>query len=183
MTLPGPFFTYEDYKLLPDDKRYEIIEGELLVTPTPTVRHQNILAELNLQLRSFAKAGGHGLVVVAPTDVILSNENVVQPDLLFIARERLGIANWSGGVHGAPDLVVEILSPSTSGRDQVVKRKLYGKFGVREYWIVDPTGLTIEVLTLGSAGLDTWQVFATGSSVTSQVLPGLQVPVADIFAE
>lgn len=121
MLLPGPRFTYEDYKLLPEDRRYEIIEGELLVTPAPNTRHQRIL--------------------------------------------------------------VEILFPSTVSRDQVIKRKLYSKYGAREYWVVDPATRSIQLLALGQAGLDTWRVFPTGSSLTSPLLPGLSLLVEDVFAE
>lgn len=183
MSLPGPRFTYEDYKLLPEDKRFEIIEGELLVTPAPNFRHQEISMRLALTVAALVKTAKLGKMVAAPADVILSAENVVQPDLLFVANSRLGIIDPKGGVHGAPDLVVEILSPSTAGRDQLVKRKLYGKYGVRESWIVDPDAQSIEVLTLAENGLETWRVFPTGSTLTSKVLPGLKLDVTEIFPE
>ncbi len=183
MSLLGPRFTYEDYKLLPEDRRYEIVEGELLVTPAPSTRHQGILVRLILRMATFVEAGNLGRVLPAPTDVILANESIVQPDLLFVTRGRQGIIDPGGGVNGSPDLVVEILSPSTASRDQVVKRKLYGKYGVREYWIVDPTAHSIEVLTLEQGGLDTWRVFPAGSSLTSPLLPGLSLSVDDIVAD
>lgn len=183
MSLPGPRFTYEDYKLLPEDKRCEIIEGDLLMTPTPTSRHQVILGEIFVHLRAFVKAQGLGLVLLAPTDVVLSEGNVVQPDLLFVAKDRHSIVDPAGGVHGAPDLVVEILSPSTSSRDQVLKRKLYAKYGVREYWVVNAEARTIEVLTRDPGGLETWMVFPSGSSLASQLLPGFSLSVAELFAD
>lgn len=183
MSVPGPKFTYEDYQLLPEDKRYEIIEGELLVAPAPTTRHQRILLELAIKLSLHSKAAGVGMVLPAPTDVILSHENIVQPDILFIAKERLGVVDPLGGVHGAPDLVVEILSPSTASRDQLVKRKLYGKYGVREYWVVDPASASIEVLVLRDSGLETWRVFPTGTVLHSPLLPDLLLPTGDVFAE
>lgn len=179
MTLPR--FTYDDYKLLPDDERYEVIEGELLVTPAPNFRHQRILSHLHFRLYAYVEADGLGMVVPAPTDVILDAVNVVQPDLLFVAKERLAIIDTKGGVHGAPDLVVEILSPSTAGRDQVAKRKLYGAFGVREFWIVDPDAQSIEVLTPSGGDLETWRRFEHGSDLHSPLLSGLSFPVADIF--
>lgn len=116
-------------------------------------------------------------------NVILSNENEVQPDVLFVAQHRLAIINPAGGVHGAPDLVVEILSPSTASRDQVFKRKLCGKYGVREYWVVDPAASTMEVLVLGAAGLETTRVFPMGATVVSPLLPDLVLPVSEVFAE
>ncbi|HEY3368437.1 MAG TPA: Uma2 family endonuclease [Symbiobacteriaceae bacterium] len=100
MALPGPRFTYDDYKLLPEDSRYEVVEGELLATPAPGSRHQGILVRLILRLAMFIEAGNLGRVLPAPTDVILANESVVQPDLLFVARERQGIIDPVGGVHG-----------------------------------------------------------------------------------
>ncbi len=183
MSLPGPRFTYEDYLLLPEDKRYELLEGELLVTPAPTARHQRILLKLAVRLSVHSETNGLGQVLPAPTDVILSSDNVVQPDVMYIVRQRLSIIHPNGGVHGAPDLVVEVLSPSTASRDQVLKRKLYGKYGVREYWVVDPASSTIEVLVLGPAGLETSRVFPMGSVVVSPLLPGLVLAVDDVFAE
>lgn len=183
MSLPGPKFTYEDYLLLPEGKRYELIEGELLVTPAPTARHQRTLLRLAVRLSTHVEAAGLGQVLPAPTDVILSNENVIQPDLLFVVRQRQGIINLDGGVHGAPDLVVEILSPSTAGRDQVFKRKLYGKYGVREYWVIDPVSAGVEVLTLGANGLETWRVFPAGTALVSPLLPDFSLAVDALFAE
>lgn len=181
MSPPEVRFTYEDYRLLPEDKRYELMEGELLVTPAPTSRHQRVHAKLMNRLMNHVEPAGLGLVMSAPSDVILSDENVVQPDILFITTERTGIIDWDGGIHGAPDLIVEILSPSTAGRDQVLKRKLYGKYGVREYWVVDPAAASIEVLTLGPAGLETARVFPTGSTLASALLPTLPLKVDEIF--
>lgn len=183
MSLPGPHFTYDDYKLLPEDRRYEIVEGELLVTPAPSARHQSILVHLILRLAAFVEAENLGKVLPAPTDVILANESVVQPDLLFVSREREAIIDPSGGVHGAPDLAIEILSPSTASRDQVVKRKLYGRYGIREYWIVDPSAQCIEVLTPGPSGLETWRVFGAGADLVSLLLPRLSLSVDYVFAE
>ena len=183
MSMPGPRFTYEDYKLMPEDKRYEVIEGELLMTPAPSSRHQSILARLIAKLFISLEANGLGKVLPAPTDVILSDENVVQPDLLFVAKERQGIIDPAGGVNGAPDLVVEVLSPSTARRDQIVKRKLYAKYGVQEYWVVNPEACSVEVSVLGAAGLETWRVFPAGTTLTSPLCPDLTVLVAELFPE
>lgn len=180
---PGPKFTCEDYRLLPEDKRYEFIEGELLVTPVPSASHQEILTEVLVRLWQYVKATGLGIVLPAPTEVILSYETVVQPDILFIADERLGIVDPNGGVHGAPDLVVEIVGPGTVGRDRLLKRKLYGKYRVREYWLVDPGLASIEVFVLGKSGLETWDVFPLGSEVDSPLLPDLHLRTDDVFAD
>ncbi|HYF94032.1 MAG TPA: Uma2 family endonuclease [Symbiobacteriaceae bacterium] len=181
MSLPGHYFTYEDYKLMPEEKRCEIIEGELLITPSPTHRHQSLQMRLSHELYSFVMKHGLGDVVTAPMDVILSPENVIQPDVLFVANERLSIINSNGGIHGAPDLAVEILSPSTAPRDQVLKRKLYARFGVREYWIVDSESQTVEVMTLAGSTFDTWQRFTADQSLASPLLPGFAIKLGDIF--
>lgn len=184
MSLPGPRFTYADYRLMPEDKRYEVIEGELLVTPAPNIRHQMILTRLFLRLATFVEAAGLGQVLPAPTDVILSDENVVQPDLLFVAKERQAILDpEAGGVRGAPDLVVEILSLSTANRDRVTKRKLYARYGVREYWLVDPITLSIEVLVEAPGELETWRLFSAGSTLISPLLSTFSIAVAEIFRE
>lgn len=181
MSLPGPHFTYEDYKLLPEDKRCEIIEGDLLMTPSPTFRNQAVQMRLGARLFSFVDAGGLGQVVAAPIDVVLSPENVVQPDVLFVVAARSGMIDRNGAVYGAPDLAVEILSPSTAPRDQVLKRKLYGRFGVEEYWIVDPEKQTLEVLTAAGSGLETWRRFTVDETLVSPLLPGLSIGLGDIF--
>jgi len=183
VSIPGPRFTYEDYKLLPEESRFEIIEGELLVTPAPNFRHQLILTNLFHGLITHVKAGNLGKLVPAPTDVVLARDQVVQPDLLFVARDRQAIIDPQGAVHGAPDLVVEILSPATTGRDRVMKRKLYGRFGVREYWIVDPATEAVEVLVPAETGLETWRLYQQGENLISPLLPGFSMPLSEVFAE
>ena len=180
MSMAGPRFNYDDYKLLPEEKRYEIIEGELLVTPAPSVRHQRLLMRLANKLYMSLEMERLGAVLPAPTDVVLDHESVVQPDILFVSTARQEILRSDGAIHGAPDLVVEILSPSTAKRDQIVKRKLYQKYGVREFWIADPEAQTIEVCALGEGSN---ALFTKGSVLTSPLLPRLQVPLDDIFAE
>ncbi|HLO04082.1 MAG TPA: Uma2 family endonuclease [Symbiobacteriaceae bacterium] len=181
MTLPGPRLTYAEYRRLPDDKRHELVEGELLVTPAPSSRHQRISMSLSIRLGSFVLEHGLGTLLAAPTDVILSMETVLQPDLLFVARNREAIIDPHGGVQGAPDLVIEILSPSNATHDQVTKRQLYSQFGVREYWLVDPEAQSVEVLTDQGTGLETWQRMVADGILTSPTLPGLHLPVANIF--
>lgn len=174
-------FTYRDYCLLPEEKRYELIEGELLMTPAPGTQHQTVLRRLFKVLEAFVSTRDLGQVWFAPLDVILSDEDVVQPDLLYVARDRLGIVT-ERGLRAAPDLVVEVLSEGTRERDRVVKRKLYAKYGVREYWLVDPDGRTVEVLTLGQEGYETSRVFPEGTAVESLLLPGLRAEVTPLFA-
>jgi Uma2 family endonuclease len=168
---------------MPDDVRCEIIEGELLMTPAPNARHQLILSNLLFALMAHVKSGNLGKVLPAPTDVVLAQDQVVQPDILFITRERQQIIDLLGAVHGAPDLAVEILSPATTGRDKVMKRKLYGRHGVREYWIVDPATGTVEVLVPDASDLETWRMFQLGQELMSPLLPGLVIPLSEVFAE
>lgn len=141
-----PAKTVEDYLALPDDVRAELIAGELFVTPAPNEHHQRTSARLHLVLHEHFERGGLGEILYAPLDVYLPTGDVVQPDLVGIARKRASIVRQ--GVRGAPDLVVEILSPTHRERDLVVKRDRYARAGVPEYWIVDPEARGIEVLAL-----------------------------------
>ena len=140
MVIPNPIvkFTYEDYLNTPEDKRYELLDGELVMTPAPGELHQSISALLGWRLVQFASENSLGRVYQAPFDVVLSDTDVVQPDLLFVSNER-GHIITPANIQGAPDLVVEILSPSTAERDRTFKRTLYAKHGVNEYWMVDTT--------------------------------------------
>jgi Uma2 family endonuclease len=145
--------TWQDVQQLPDDgNRYEAIEGELYVTPAPSLRHQRIAKRLTLALYRLLEEPGHGELFFAPTGVEFpATEEGVQPDLLFVSNERRGILAepW---IQGPPDLVIEILSPTTAQRDRGVKRKLYERQGVSEYWIVDPEAEAVEVWSFGPAG-------------------------------
>jgi Uma2 family endonuclease len=130
--------TYDDYRKFPDDKqRYELVKGELFMTPSPGYLHQRVSQNLEFFLYSHIRKSGSGVLLHAPMDVILSETTVVQPDILFVTKKRLGIIT-ERGVEGAPDLVVEILSPTTIALDRFSKFQIYGKLGVRWYWIVDP---------------------------------------------
>ena len=144
--------TWNDVQQLPDDgNRYEAIEGELYVTPAPSVRHQRISMRLTLLLHDLLVEPGHGELFFAPTGVEFpATEEGVQPDLLFVSNERRGIVAdpW---IQGPPDLVIEILSPTTAHRDRGVKRKLYERQGVSEYWIADPEAKAVEAWSFGQA--------------------------------
>ena len=145
--------TWQDVQQLPDDgNRYEAIGGELHVTPAPSVRHQRIAMRLTLLLHEILVETSRGELFFAPTGVECpATEEGVQPDLFFVSNERRGIVAdpW---IRGAPDLVVEILSPTTAGRDRGVTRKLYDRQGVSEYWIIDPESESVEVWTFGEPG-------------------------------
>jgi len=152
--------TYDDYAALPDDgRRYELHEGELLVNPAPSPRHQVVIGNLYMLMAEHVHRHGLGQVFLSPIDVILSRITVLQPDLVYVDTSRLAIIT-ERAIEGAPTLVVEVLSPSTDVRDRGVKQGLYARYGVPYYWIVDPAARTVEALRLGGeshesiAGLD-----------------------------
>ena len=174
-------FTYRDYVLLPELDRRELIEGDFFMVPAPNIKHQEIVGNLGAILRAHVRGHGLGKLLLAPTDVVLSDEDVVQPDLLFVSNERRDIIT-EDNVAGAPDLVIEVLSPSTAERDTKLKLTLYARAGVSEYWIVDPDEESVEVLELGPEGRRSTRTYASGK-VSSPALPGLDVEVGSIFAE
>jgi Uma2 family endonuclease len=144
--------TYADLVAMPEDgKRHELIDGEHYVTPAPTLRHQLVLGHLHLDLAGWVEANGLGQVFFAPLDVVLSDHDVVEPDLLFVSTARLDRLGRAY-VHDAPDLVVEVLSPGTRKIDATKKLRLYERFGVAEYWMIDPDAEWVEVHRAGSAG-------------------------------
>ena len=173
-------FTYHDYLQLPDDKRYELVEGELFLVPAPNLYHQSVSLEIVAVLYQHVRKYDLGKIFYAPCDVVFSDINVVQPDLIFVSRERLDILA-EANVRGAPDLVVEILSPSTGHRDLGIKRSLYAKYGVREYWIVDPDRKTVEVLSWTESGYHTEAVVPETGTLRSALFPGLNLDLAEIF--
>ena len=178
--LPTTGWTYDRYLRLDDDERYEVINGELLVTPAPGTAHQRVIAELNFQIAGFVRSRELGEVFFAPTDVVLSESDVVQPDILFISGNRADIVK-PRAIHGAPDLVVEIVSPSSVSRDRHSKLPLYERSGVREYWIVDPANRSIEVFILTENGYALHAFAATDGSVSSVVLDGFSVGAETLF--
>ena len=183
MAIPNPTvkFTYEDYLNAPEDKRYELLDGELVPISTPGERHQSISTLLGSKLVQFAYENSLGRVYHAPFDVVLSDVDVVQPDLLFVSNERSHIIT-PANIQGAPDLVVEILSPSTAERDRTFKRTHYmPDHGVSEYWIVDTTAKDITVLLLSERGYEVVDTYGEGETLTSPTLQGFALNIGDIF--
>lgn len=177
-------FTYEDYLLFPDDRqRHELIDGDHYVTPSPTTKHQRISLKLSTTLTNFLRRSPLGEVFAAPYDVVLSDLDVVQPDLLFIAKAHASLVT-DKNIRGAPDLVIEILSETTRKTDELVKRKLYERYGVSEYWIVDPELETVKVCRLTDQGYGRIAELTreAGDALSTPLLPGLQIPLIDIFA-
>ena len=173
-------FTYEDYLLTPDDRRYELVDGDLLLTPAPTPYHQRVAGHLFAALLEFVRGRSLGEVIVAPCDVVLSRFDVVQPDILFVRSDRLSIIGEKN-IQGPPDLVIEVLSPSTEDRDRTLKTKLYARSGVRELWIVDPSAKTVEILAGAGSGLRPRAVVGGAETLRTAILPGLEIPLARVF--
>ena len=177
---PTTRLTYEDYLKTSDDERWELLNGELVMVPSPNMPHQEVATDLVTLLNTFVKERGLGRVYSAPTDVVLSDTNVVQPDLLFVSRQREQIITHAN-IQGAPDLAVEIRSPSTDELDRTVKRKLYADHGVKEYWLVDPDAMTVTVLALGEGVFEEAAAYCKGQTLTSPTLRGFSVDLDDIF--
>ena len=178
-TKPKAKLTYDDYANLPGDERYELIDGELILVASPSERHQWTATRL-YRLMLLAEDMGLGWVYFAPFDVVLTDNDVVQPDLLFISRESANILT-DANVQGAPDLVVEILSPSTSRLDRTRKRELYERHEVKEMWLVEPEERKIWVLSLRDGKLEVAGEYGDGQNFNSVTLGGLAIELDDVF--
>ncbi|MEA2601740.1 MAG: hypothetical protein QOF89_2732 [Acidobacteriota bacterium] len=175
--------TYDDYVLIPEDgQRHEILDGEHYVSPAPLTRHQLISVRLTGRLEPFVRERRLGWVLPAPTDVVLSPYDVVQPDLFFISIERLGIVTEEN-VQGAPDLVIEIFSKKTRQQDEGSKREIYERYGVREYWMLDPDRNSVRVYRrIGNRlRLVAELSAAAGDVLKTPLLPGLELKLSEIF--
>jgi Uma2 family endonuclease len=173
---------YDDLDAIAQERpgdRHEIIDGELVVTPSPAPKHQIITTNLILRLGQHIETHGLGTLLPAPTDIQLTPDNVLIPDLCFVAKGRAHIVG-PNAIDAPPDLVVEILSPGTRRRDLAVKRDLYARFGVQEYWIVDPDTRTVTVLALVGASYEVVPADEEGK-IRSRILPALNVNLSDVF--
>ena len=177
--------TYEDYRNAPESERerYELYEGELVMVPSPKEYHQRISRNLGFLLYAFVKRHELGSVYSAPLDVILDEHTVLQPDILFVSKDRSEVI-VEEGIRGAPDLVVEILSEATAKRDRTYKKSLYARYGVKEYWLVDPATKTIEVLRLRETGYEVAGKYTCGGKApfTSLLLEGFAIDLSEVFA-
>jgi Uma2 family endonuclease len=172
---------YDDYVGLPaDGRRYEILDGELFVTPAPSSRHQQVSINLAFLLVQHVRARHLGRILDAPIDVIFEPTTVAQPDIVFIRTERDAIVA-DRGIEGSPDLVVEILSPSSVRQDRITKAALYARFGVPYYWIVDPDAGTVELYELAG---DAYRLVAKESGdarIRPALFPGLAIDLVEVF--
>ena len=180
---PGKILlTYDDYCLLPNDRnRYEILDGELSVTPAPATKHQTALGNLYRFLANYVVANQVGKLLIAPTDLILASTTVVQPDLIFIGNDRRHIVT-ERAIEGPPTLVIEILSPTTHRIDRVTKAQLYAKHNVPNYWLIDPDQRTLEAYELV---LDHYDLAASARDAdvfAPSLFPGLSIQLPDLWA-
>lgn len=179
--------TYQDFLRFPEDgKRHEILDGVHVVSPSPLLHHQRLSMRLSLEVGNFVQAHALGELFAAPTDVLLSKHDVVEPDLLFVSAARAAILK-DKNVQGAPDLVIEILSPSTRRRDLSSKRVRYELLGVREYWVLDGERDTATVFRRAEEGDAHFQppillAAEAGDRLTSPLLPGLEIDLRALFA-
>ena len=177
-------WTYEEFMALPEDHscRYEIIDGDLCMTPSPVTRHQKISKNLLFEIERFLRTNPLGEIFAAPYDVVFSREppQVVVPDLVFVAAEHVSLITEKN-LQGVPDLLVEILSPTTATIDRRVKHSLYERFGVPEYWIVDPERNTVQVFRLSGGRYAEALEFGLGDRLETPLLPGLSIPLSEVF--
>ena len=184
LTGPGVKLTYDDFVQFPDDgKRHELIDGEHYVTPSPNRKHQKVSGNLHLLIGGWLEEHRVGQIYYAPFDVVFSMFDVVEPDLLFMSNERAALVLTDANVQGAPEIVIEIGSKSTRKRDETIKRRLYDRAGVSEYWVVDPEIDVVRVYRRGTDGFERpfEQRADRHDRPTSPLLPGLILPLARIF--
>jgi Uma2 family endonuclease len=182
--IPGPdqgHWTYQDYANLPDDgKRYEVVDGVLFMTPSPGNEHQNAVGEIFAYLRESIRLQGLGKVILSPFDVELSPNQVVQPDIIVVLNENKQKITHSRIV-GAPDLVVEVVSPGSVGYDRREKQNIYAQAGVPEYWLVDPISQNVELLLLETEAYRSQGIFQGQAILPSRIVPQLSVPIERFF--
>jgi Uma2 family endonuclease len=179
--------TYDDFVLFPDDgKRHELIDGEHYVTPSPNVRHQQIQGDLFALVWNYLEARPVGRVFTSRLDVVFSRFDVVEPDIVYLSYERANTVLTKANLQGAPELVIEIASPSTRQRDETIKRHLYERSGVSEYWVVDPEIDVVRVYRrTRDGGFDRAIELSreAGDVLATDLLPGLDVPLIRIFRD
>lgn len=172
--------TVEDYRATPEGSRYQLIEGDLIMAPAPNMFHQSIAGRVYRLLADFVERRSLGQVYFAPCDVFLSEHDVVQSDVLFVANANLGILQ-EDGVHGAPDLVIEVLSPATAQLDKKSKRRIYARAGVKELWLVDPLLLQVQLYDFARDPAKPVRLVEEEETIATPLLPGLTISVAEIF--
>jgi Uma2 family endonuclease len=173
--------TYADYCQLPEDgHRYEIIDGELYNAPAPYVDHQDVVGNIWWILSNYCRKRRHGKLIVTPIDVVFSDNDIVQPDIVWISDENMSVLTKKN-LQGPPDLAIEVLSQFTSRKDLVIKKKLYGKYKVKEYWAVDRADRRVYLFRLRGRGLREVAILTGRGSFTSALFPGLALRPSEFF--
>ena len=173
-------YTYQDYLNTPEGERYELLDGELILLPTPNMAHQTVRGNLGTRMYMYAEDGELGRVFFVPFDIVFSDSDVAQPDILFVSKARDRIITYDN-VKGAPELLVEIISPFSAKRDWNDKRELYARHGVIEYWIIDPDHKAVWVMLLKEGVLELAGTYVEGDTLTSTAVEGFGVGVGEIF--
>ena len=180
-TRPERRITYEDYVTFPDNERWEIVDGEAFLVPSPNESHQRVVGELHLQIGGYLKTYGGGRVYVAPFDVVLDpGGDIVQPDIVFIADEDMHVLT-DANVRGRPSWAIEVLSPSHPDRDRKLKLGRYERFGIPEYWICDPEAEAVEIYRLEGERYGEPTVMRAPERPSPLRPSGLSVDLSDVF--
>ena len=178
-----PRVSYTDLQQTPDDgRRYELYDGEVLVVPAPVPRHQLAAQNIVARLRVYRATHG-GLVLESPIDIVFSEFDVVQPDIVFFARARAHLVKPDEAIRHPPDLAIEVLSPSTAATDRGKKMQMLAGYGVPEYWLVEPRAKTIEMYAVSDACYVLAQMASSGTIAGAQTLPELSFPTHEIFGD
>ena len=183
-TSSGTKLTYDDFVLFPDDgMRHELIDGEHYVTPAPNFVHQRIVGDIYFLIRTWLEQHAIGQIYLSPFDVVFSRFDVVEPDLLYMSNDRAAQVLTDANVQGVPELVIEVGSPSTRRRDETIKRRLYERSGVSEYWVVDPELELVRGYRAGEKGFakPVELSLEAGDVLTTPLLAGLELPLSRIF--
>ena len=173
-------YTYADYAKLPEGAPYQLIEGKLVMSPSPTIFHQHVILNIARAMTDHVNPKKLGIVLVSPIDVYLSDTNTFQPDIVFVAADRLDIIEEKN-IRDAPNLVVEVLSPSTARYDLNAKMNVYAKHGVVEYWVVDPTNKSVDAYELNAGGYKLIQHVQAEETVSSRTIKGFTISCTTIF--
>jgi len=171
--------TIKDYEKLPEGSPYQLIKGALIMSPAPSYYHQEVEKKVFLILYENIEKRKNGKVFIAPFDVYLDNENVYQPDIVVILKNSKAKVSEKG-IEGTPDIVIEIISPSTAYYDLIEKKEVYEKYGVKEYWIIDPKSKTFEIYLNSESGFELFSKAKIKGLVKSQIL-NLELNVEEIF--
>ncbi len=175
--------TRKDYEALPEGAPYQLIGGELIMSPSANFFHQRIISRLDRTLGNFVGARHLGEIIVAPMDVFLTEDDAYQPDIIFLRQDQLSTIDPLGRIHFAPDHVIEVLSPSTAYYDYSRKKAIYCERGVKEYWIVDPLDETIEIVRNDGKVFQTEALLRKPAILESAMFPGFQMNIEDVFAK